>query len=143
MNNPGWTLLELMVVSMILCIGGAVAAGRWVEARAMHQLQSTSRILVADLSNLRIRAVSLNRPLSLIVGEDRVSYGLAERGATPTRRIELPRGIRFSIVPATSLTFYPRANVAPAGSFVLSSDRAGSIRVVVAPFGRVRWEWIR
>lgn len=107
----------------------------------MHSLQATARVLVADLTTLRIRAISLNQPLWIKVAEDRTKYGLAVRATEPGRWVELPEGIRFTSAPSVPVTFYSRGNAAPAGSLVLTSRRGMAVRIVVAPFGRVRWEW--
>jgi Tfp pilus assembly protein FimT len=142
MRNRGWSILELLIVALIITICGGMAVARFVEARAVQTLQETARILAMELSSLRVRAISLNEPLSLVVGADGKTYGLAVRKKVPTRWITLPEGIRFTKVPSSPVTFYSRANAAPAGSLVLTSEKAGAVRVVVAPFGRIRWEWL-
>lgn len=142
MRNHGWSILELLIVALIISVCGGITVGRFLEVRASQALQATAGILVLELSSLRVRAISLNEPLSLVVGADRRTYGLAVRKTDPARWISLPQGIRFTKVPTLPVTFYSRANAAPAGSLVLTSERAGSIRVVVAPFGRIRWEWL-
>ncbi len=142
MRNHGWSILELLIAALVISICGGIAVVRFMEARASQTLQATAQILAMELSSLRVRAISLNEPLSFVVGADGTTYGLAVRRTDPERWNDLPRGIRFTRVPSSPVTFYSRANAAPAGSLVLTSEKAGSIRVVVAPFGRIRWEWL-
>ncbi len=142
MKNHGWTALELLIVLLILGIMAGLGIARFHEMRAMLALQATAQVLVADLSSLRGRAISLNQPLSLRITEDGEGYGAGPRTGTPERWVRLPEGIRFTGAPSRPITFYSRANAVPAGSLVLTSSTAGSVRVVVAPFGRIRWEWL-
>lgn len=142
MKNQGWSILEILIVSLIISVCAGVGVSSLIGIRAMQTLQSTARILAADLSTLRTRAVSLNRPLSLVVAEDGMSYGLAARATTPERWVGLRSGIRITSSPSHPVTFYSRGNAAPAGSLILTSPRGASVRVIVAPFGRIRWEWL-
>lgn len=142
MRNQGWTILELLIVALIISLCGGIVIVRFIEVRALQTLQATAQILAMDLSSLRVRAVSLNEPLSVVIGPEGRTYGLAVRKMKPERWVVLPPGIRVTAAPSAPVTFYSRANAAPAGTFVLTSQRAGSARVVVAPFGRIRWEWL-
>ncbi len=135
------TLIECLVVLALLTLAAAISLPLAREAKSAFELRTTAELLVAELAGTRAWAVSHNAPVCVLVAETGEAYGFAIPGREPDRWTGLPRGIRFVRRPRRPLTFHSRGNVAPAGTLVLRSA-AGEVRVVVAPMGRVRWEWI-
>ena len=98
-----------------------------------------SGCLVPNFLRFELRAVGFNYPISVEVSDSMDQFGFVGRGDITICWIPLPTGVRFTQIPKKQITFYPRGNAAPAGTFHLENSR-GSVKVIVAVSGRVRWE---
>ena len=60
-NKTGFTLIELMIVVAILGIISAIAAPSFMNYMAQRRLNGAARMVMSDLMNARMLAVTLNR----------------------------------------------------------------------------------
>jgi len=141
-ERTGFTVVELTLVLAVFAVLGTmslVQGRRWMEA---YDLRDAGVAFAAELSAARTQAIASNLTISIVVSEDRRRYGRSSWGRPPESWTELPRGVRFQTVPGRELRWFSRGNAAPSGTYQLASA-AGALRVVVAPMGRVRWEWVK
>ena len=130
-------------MTVVLACGGillAIAVPNFQQLRNQWALWGAAHLVESSLQWGRLHAVSSNGSLRFDVEQDGSGYHWTdpETGAPyeASRRI-LPWGVRIVSSPHTSLRFYPHANAAPAGTFVIRGD-AGQYRVIVSIAGRIR-----
>lgn len=138
----GFSLIELAMATTILILATGLGMSFLSRSLDLWQLQGAAQALGAELTRLRGVAVSTGTPIRFVIRATADGYGPAIGPTDPSNWTVLPARIGFAAFPSRPVTFYSRGQAAPAGTFVLQS-RAGTIRVVVAPMGRVRWEWDR
>ncbi len=138
----GFTLLELLITLALGLASAGLGIGLLSRAIETWRLQGAAQMVGSELTRLRAAAVSTGVPIRFLVGKSADAYSAAEAGGEPVQYVPLPRGIRFVSMPSRPVTFYSRGQAAPAGTYILEGSR-GRIRVVVAPMGRVRWQWDR
>lgn len=139
-NHSGATLLETMVV--IAC-GGillVIAVPNLDRLQQEWTLWGAAHLIESSLQWGRMHAVSANTALALEIDPDGRGYHWvdADSGARfeQSRRF-LPGRVRIVSSPHRPLRFYPRANAAPAGTYIIQGD-AGQYRVIVSVAGRIR-----
>ncbi len=140
MKDRGLTLLELLIaltlISFSLTAGLRFATGLVRQ----HQLHGTGQQLVATLNQARRLAVARNAVIQLETDPAGKRFGLKPRGnSAPESWSHLPAEVHWRRLPKKPITFFPRGSAAPAGSLAISNS-AGTLRVVVAVSGRVRWQ---
>lgn len=137
MHERGFSLVDVLMTCLLAGAVITVGVTSWDSLSANHRLQTACQSLTSDLWRARVASLAGNLPVSLEVRFDRSAYAIVELGEAPTWR-ELPRGVRFTDCPKTRITFYSRGSVVPGGTYTLSNG-SGSIQVIVAASGRVRW----
>lgn len=85
----GFTLLELLIVLVIMGIVAAVGAGSFSVER--NPLYSGAQALVTAASTARSRALMLNRPVTLEIGQTFMEIG-SDSGEPPLRET-FPKGM--------------------------------------------------
>ncbi len=136
-NERGFQLLELLLVVALVGLLGSLAIGGLREARSRHRLHAGASAFLAFVTETRVQAMTFNSPLRVVFETNR--YALIPADGLPSNWRRLPLGVTFLAGPSGPLTFFPRGNAAPAGSFIISSE-TGAFRIVVSPGGRVRME---
>ena len=138
MNERGTSYLEVTITCMLLAIFAGLGITSLSGFQRAADLKAAGQIMVSDLNRARIRAISSNLPVSIIVRPDRLAYAVQETGDAIEWRV-FPTGVQFATAPARPVVFYSRGGAAPAGSFTVANS-SGRIRIVVSVSGRVRWE---
>ncbi len=141
MHEKGFSLVDTLLTCLLVGTVLSVGVSSWDTFSAHHHLQTACQSLMSDLWRARVASLAGNLPVSIEVRSDRSAYSVVELGETPAWR-ELPRGVRFSESPKTKITFYSRGSVVPGGTYTLSNI-SGSVQVIVAASGRVRWQRIQ
>jgi type II secretory pathway pseudopilin PulG len=139
MAERGYTLLELTLVCLLTVLVCGLGANLWGQAAEQVRLQSAGRTFAAALIEARSQAITRNVSLRLHINPDGRHFSLVPPHLQPALWRPLPSGVSFSGAPRASPVFYSRGSVVPAGTFLLRNE-IGTIRVVVSPGGRIRWE---
>jgi len=140
--TKGFQLIELMIVCLIFFTIAGIGAGtvwNWIEA---YRLENAFRLFSSQISEIRTLAIGLNFPITIEISDTRHKFGFAGRTEETLVWLSLPRGVKFTETPTKQVTFYPRGNAVPGGSYYLENLK-GCVKIVVAPSGRIRWERLR
>ena len=136
----GSSLLELTVVIACGAILIAIAVPNIDQLQKQWTLWGEAHLVESSLQWGRMHAVAANCSPAFDVDPDGRGYHWTdpETGAPfeESRRV-LPRSVRIVSSPRRPLRFYPRANAAPAGTFIIQGD-AGQYSVIVSIAGRIR-----
>lgn len=138
-RSKGMTLIEAAIVLGLVAVVSGLAVERFGGTVATWRLQSAAELVAGELTRLRVRAIAALGPSFLQVAEGGESF-IAVEADREVRSYRLPRGVRIRAPTSRAITFYSRGSAVPAGSYLLE-NKAGRIRVIVSPMGRVRWEW--
>jgi Tfp pilus assembly protein FimT len=141
MHERGFSLVDVLITCLLVGTIVTVGLNSWGNFSAYHRLQTACETLMSDLWRARVASLAGNLPVSIEVREDRSAYSVVESGETPAWRL-LPSGVKVIECPKTSMTFYPRGSVVPAGTYTLSNT-SGAVQVIVAASGRFRWQRIQ
>ncbi len=138
MKRRGFQLFETAVaISLIIALAGWSALGTR-RLLAEHRLHAAGLSMFSAAAAARSMAVTRNTDVRLATRFVSRQFGLAPSHGVPTSWKSLPPGVHFATVPSRSVTFHGRGTAAPAGSFRITNE-AGTIRVVIAVWGRVQW----
>ncbi len=139
-SGKGTSLLELVVTIACGGILVAIAVPNLDRMKQEWTLWGAVHLVESSLYWGRMHAVSANTSLALEIDADGRGYHWVETttGAVfeQSRRF-LPGNVRIVSAPQKPLRFYPKANAAPAGTYVIRGA-AGQYRVVVSIAGRIR-----
>ena len=139
-NHSGATLLETTVVIACGAILLAIAVPNLDRLQQEWTLWGAAHLIESSLHWGRMHAISANTSLRFEVDSDGRGYHWAdgETGARFEQSIRfLPGRVRIVSAPHKPLRFYPKANAAPAGTYIIQGD-AGQYRVIVSVAGRIR-----
>jgi type IV fimbrial biogenesis protein FimT len=146
-GEKGFTLMELILVVAIMGILTTIAIPTFQEIMAQRRLNGAARLVMTDLLNARMQAVTQNHRFLVSVLDNR-SYQVLddnnENGVFDGGESRLIRNIAdhfhdVLISANNSPLFLPRGTVTNMGTFTLT-NAAGTRKVVVAATGRVRIE---
>jgi Tfp pilus assembly protein FimT len=142
MKANGFQLFECMMVCLLVAVLGGLGGISLGKLLGRSRLESAAQEMIGHLGALRAAAVSRKLSLAITVGETGRSYGFGPRGEDPAAWRDLPPGVQIVDSPGSSVTFYSRGIAVPAGSFLLANE-VGRIRLIIAPTGRMRWEYLQ
>ena len=134
----GFQLFETAVaISLLLTLAGwsVLSTQRFL---AEHKLNAACLAIVSAATAARSIAMTRNTDIQLATRSLSGEFGLAPRHKEPAIWKSLPAGVSFASVPARSVTFHGRGTAAPAGTLRITNE-SGTLRIVVAVSGRVRW----
>lgn len=150
-RTRGFTLLELIVVLGLLSVVFAIALPQVSASLPGLFVDQAARTLAAELQLARVKAVSRNTRMRIIMELDRRAIRLEQDtgdGFVPEHESPpLPGGVTFDRESSTrvsgsriSITFQPRGNTADNATIVLLASGGIRRRVIVNSAGRVRME---
>jgi len=113
----GFTLLELMIVIAVMGILATIAAPNFMRYMAERRLNGAARMVMSDLMNARMLAVTLNRNVQVTFSTSASAFYTYDAvGTAAVRNIQTGFGYQDVTVSATSnLTFAPTGRLS--GSF--------------------------
>lgn len=141
MRSYGFTLLETLVVALVVILLASIGWIGWRRCVEAWRVREAAELLGAELARARSLAVQANRSVSVVIHPSATAYGRAPAGRLPAVWRGLPSGVRVAGTPRLPVTFYSRGGAAPAGTYVVAAPSCRA-KVVVAPLGRIRWEWL-
>lgn len=142
-NQQGFTLLEIMIVTVIIGIAAALAVPNFTMMYARHELYQATTSLYNRLVFARSAAISRNAmivatPANVVGAESQVTF------TAPLGLERLPLRVTFFIVPAQPIGFTPRGlSTTPLATqtIQLQSVRDPNLiySISLAPSGKVTW----
>ncbi|MBS0181830.1 MAG: prepilin-type N-terminal cleavage/methylation domain-containing protein [Nitrospira sp.] len=143
-NQQGFTLLEIMIVTVIIGITAALAVPNFTMMYARHELYQTTTSLYNRLVFARSAAISRNAmivatPVNVPGAQSQVTF------TAPLGVETLPLNVTFVLpLPATPIGFTPRGLSTipgPPKTIQLQSVRDPSLiySISLAPSGKVTW----
>lgn len=143
-NQQGFTLLEIMIVTVIIGIAAGLAAPNFTMMYARHELYQATTSLYNRLVFARSAAISRNAmivatPANVPGAQSQVTF------TAPLGVEMLPLSVNFALLPATPIGFTPRGlstlPSAPPQTIQLQSVRDPTLiySISLAPSGKVTW----
>ena len=140
-NNSAFTLIELMIVIAIMAILSAIAIPNFQTYMAQKRLSGAARMVMSDLMNARMLAVTLNRNVQVTFPTSASdSYTYDATGTSPiTKNIKTGFGYHdVTLFSNTNPVFIPNGTVFYfTNGTVTLSNGAGSKQVKTSSAGRV------
>ena len=148
-NVGAFTLLELVVVLGLLSLLFTIGLPRVSASLPGIFLDQAARALAAEAQLARVKAISRNVRVRLIVQLDRNAYRIeadSSEGFQPEGELQsLPGGVGIDAAHSSrisgnriSITFQPRGNTADNATIVRAVPGGAARRVIVNSAGRVR-----
>jgi len=140
--RPGFTLIELVLVTVIVAVLAAIAIPRFAQATARQQLDQAADRVVADLEQARLRARAASKGVTLTFKAEDNSYAFDDVGgvAEVVQLDEAPYRVtidRASFDGKASIYFNGYGIPVSGGKVVLSSP-SGSATVHLDANGEAR-----
>jgi prepilin-type N-terminal cleavage/methylation domain-containing protein len=141
-QHPGFTVLEVLQVLLLLSILTAIAVPNWRALLPGYHLNSATRQMQSELHRTKARAVSGNVEYRLVfskagyVIERKTDTGWDAAGESR----DLPAGIEVHGTTVKSLGFTARGTATPGtgGTVKLCNTQGQGKNVVVSSTGRIR-----
>jgi type IV fimbrial biogenesis protein FimT len=142
-RERGFTLVELIIVMVIMAIVAAIAAPNLKNFTAKRRLNGAARLVMSDLMNARMQAVSQNNKFKITVTsnheysilDDDDSDESSDSGEILTTRDIQTEYPDVTLSATANPVFYTRGTAN--GATITVSNSAGSKTVSLAITGRV------
>jgi len=138
MMQRGFQLFETAVAISLLLIAAGWSTLTTRRVLAEQRLNSACVAIVSAAAAARAIAITRDNDMQLAVRSLSREFALAPLHREPAGWKSLPAGVSFASVPARSVTFHGRGTAAPAGTLRITNE-SGTLGIVVAVSGRVRW----
>lgn len=140
--RPGFTLVELVLVTVIVAVLAAIAIPRFAQATARQQLDQAADRVVAELEQARIRARAASKGVTLTfdTGDNSYAFNAVGGGAEVVQLDEAPYRVtidRLSFGGKASVYFNGYGIPASGGAVVLRSP-SGTATVHLDANGEAR-----
>lgn len=137
--KPGFSLVELVIVLVLVSITAAIAAPRFSQATARQEVKAAADRLVADFNLARTRANAASQPVTITFDLEQSSYSFNASGgsAFTVALSESPYNVKISSADfkgASQVTFNAFGIPDNTGQVILSSS-AGSRTVILMQSG--------
>jgi len=147
-QERGFTLIEVMIVIAIMAIMAAIAAPNYQEFMAQRRLNGTARLIMSDLMNARMQAVSQNNKVIVSltsnhqyqIVRDRNNNMTVDTGETGPSKDIHPDYSEVTFAPA-STGYSPVFNTdgtAINGKLILTNSGGSNLYIKIATGGRVK-----
>jgi type IV fimbrial biogenesis protein FimT len=141
-KKSGFSLMELMIVLAIMGIVSAIAAPNFMNYMAERRLNGAARMVMSDLVNARMLAVTLNRNVQVTFPTSAgASYTYDAAGTAVTRNVQTGFGYHDVTVSANNNpSFRPTGRLSGVTACTItltSADLTQQKTVSVSSAGRV------
>lgn len=117
--NPGFSLIELVIVVAILGVITAIAVPRFADASSGRKLQAARTAIIADIENLKLKARASSSQYVIMFDIDNERYVFA-KGNEVTR---------------DSIVFVRELDEEPFGIQIHRTNRSATGTAIITPFG--------
>jgi len=144
-NQRGFTLVEIMIVTVIIGISAALAVPNFTTMYARHELYQATTSLYNHLIFARSAAISRNTLIVANPGNPLITGGVGVAFTPPLGTETFPLNVQFVLpLPATPMGFTSRGlSTVPLNTqtIQLQSVRDPSLiySITLAPSGKVTW----
>lgn len=143
--RPGFTLVELVLVLVIVAVVSAIALPKFSQASARHQLNSAADRVASDLelAQTRARAASLDVSLTFSTSEHHYDFSSAVGDATHVELDESPYGVKIlrAKFGATNVASFNGFGIPKISGYVILQKGSETRAVILYSNGEVRrWD---
>ena len=142
--QQGFTLLELIVVVLIICLVLGISYPSMQRGSSMLNLQSASRDVLNTFRFARLKAVSEQTTMLLVINRDERKFELANFLGEATRAYTLPNGVSIQRMERAggevtenvmTVRFAPNGNLENVGIRLASESGGRRMQIISDPLG--------
>jgi len=142
--QQGFTLLELIVVVLIICLVLGISYPSMQRGSSMLNLQSASRDVLNTFRFARLKAVSEQTTMLLVINRDERKFELANVLGEATRAYTLPNGVNIQRMERAggevkdnvmTVRFAPNGNLENVGIRLATDNGGRRMQIISDPLG--------
>ena len=143
-TENGFTLLELIVVVLIICLVMGISYPSMSRGSSMLNLQTASRDVINTFRFARQKAITEQMTMLLVVNRPERRFELANIFGEPMRAYTLPRGVYIQRMERAggevsddimTVRFVPNGNLENVGVRLASEDGGRRMQIISDPLG--------